>query len=53
MFENIIREHLAIPDSMDIVVGIALGYPDRELSVNMFRAPKEELKEMTRWMGFK
>ena len=53
MFENIIREHLAIPDSMDIVVGIALGYPDGELPVNAFRAPKEELGEMTRWMGFK
>ncbi len=53
MFENIIREHLAIPDSMDIVVGIALGYPDGELPVNAFRAPKEELGEMTRWMGFR
>ena len=53
MFEKLIREHLAIPDSMDIVVGIALGYPDGKLPVNAFRAPKEELSEMTRWMGFK
>ena len=52
MFEQIIRKHLAIPDSMDIVVGIALGYPDGELPVNAFRAPKEKLSEMTRWMGF-
>ena len=52
MFENLIRERLKISDSMDIVVGIALGYPDKDLPVNAFRAPKEELSEMTRWIGF-
>jgi len=52
MFEKLIKERLGISDSMNIVIGIALGYPDKELSVNAFRAPKEELSEMTRWIGF-
>lgn len=52
MFEGLIKERLGISDSMDIVVGIALGYPDRDLPVNAFRAPKEKLSEMTRWIGF-
>ena len=52
MFEQLIRERLEIQDSLSIVVGIALGYPDSELPVNNLRAPKEELNEMTRWIGF-
>ena len=52
MFERIIKEHLGISDSMNVVLGIALGYPDRDSSLNAFRAPKEELGEMTRWIGF-
>ncbi len=52
MFEDIIREHLEIADTMSVVAGIALGYPDRGLPVNDFRAPKEELAKITRWIGF-
>ncbi len=52
MFEDLIRERREIPDSMNIVVGIALGYPDKDLSVNAFRASKEELSKITKWIGF-
>jgi nitroreductase len=52
MFEDLIRERLEISDSMNIVVGIALGYPDKDLSVNAFRASKEELSTITKWIGF-
>jgi len=52
MFEKLIKEHLKISDTMNVVLGIALGYPDRELAVYTFRAPKEELGTMSQWMGF-
>lgn len=52
MFEELIKERLRISDSMNIVVGIALGYPNRDLALNEFKAPKEELSAMTRWIGF-
>ena len=52
MFEQLIRKRLEIADSQTLVVGIALGYPDKALPVNNLRAPKEELTEMTRWIGF-
>ena len=52
MFESLIRKRLEIPDSMKVVVGIALGYPDRDSPVNAFKASKEELSEITRWIGF-
>jgi len=52
MFEGFIKERLGIPDSLNIVVGIALGYPDGDVPVNAFRASKEELSTMTQWIGF-
>lgn len=52
MFEDLIRERLEIPDSMNMVVGIALGYPDKDLPVNAYRASKEELSTITKWIGF-
>ncbi|MDX1779194.1 MAG: nitroreductase [Thermodesulfobacteriota bacterium] len=51
-FEQLIRERLEIADSQALVVGVALGHPDGTLPVNTLRAPKEELTEMTRWIGF-
>jgi nitroreductase len=51
-FEQLIRDRLEIADSQALVVGIALGHPDRALPVNNLRVPKEELTEMTRWIGF-
>ena len=52
MFESVIREHLTIADDMQIVLAIALGYPDPDLPVNTFRAPKETLDTVTKWVGF-
>ena len=52
MFGDVIREQLSLPGEADAVVGIALGYPDRGSAINRFRAPKEELSSVTRWLGF-
>lgn len=52
MFEQLIRERLEIDDNLSLVVGIALGHPDRALPVNSLKAPKEELTAMTQWIGF-
>jgi nitroreductase len=52
MFERLIRQQLTIPDDKQVVLAIALGYPDPDLPVNTFRAPKEALDTLTRWVGF-
>jgi nitroreductase len=52
MFGDVIREQLALPDDREMVVGIALGYPDRSSAINQFRAPKEDPVSMTQWIGF-
>ena len=52
MFGDVIREQLSLGEEVEAVVGIALGYPDRGSAINRFRAPKEELSSVTRWIGF-
>ena len=52
MFEHLICEHLAIADEMQVVLTVALGYPDSGVPVNVFRAPKELLSSVTKWVGF-
>jgi len=52
MFEDVFREQLVLPDDLEAVVGVALGYPDRTSAINQFRAPKEEPVSLTRWIGF-
>lgn len=52
MFGDVIREQLALPEDLEAMVGVALGYPDRTSAINQFRAPKEEPVSLTRWIGF-
>jgi nitroreductase len=51
MFGEVIKEQLALPDDREVVVGIALGYPDRISAINQFRAPKEDPASVTQWIG--
>jgi len=48
-YENETREFLAIPDDRDIVIGVALGYPDRDSPINKFKTPRSPLGEFIRW----
>lgn len=48
-YEDEIREFLNIPDDRDIVVGVALGYPDWESPINRFKTPRAPLDEFIRW----
>jgi len=52
MFEDLIREQLALADDERVVLAVALGYPDTDVPVNGFRAPKEPLDSLTTWVGF-
>lgn len=43
-----IKKFLNIPDSKRLVLGISVGYPDREAPVNAFRTDRVETGEMVR-----
>lgn len=47
-----VRELLDIPDTKQLVVGLAIGYPDPEAKINQFRSSRVSLESVTRWYGF-
>ncbi|HIC92536.1 MAG TPA: nitroreductase [Syntrophaceae bacterium] len=51
-YEEAIREELGIPNHMEVVLGIALGYPDLDSPINRFRSSREGLDQSSTWIGF-
>ncbi len=49
---DLIRRELGIPDSLAIVIGIALGHPDPDSPQNKFRSARRSLGEVARFIGF-
>jgi nitroreductase len=48
-YEDPLREFLDIPDDREIVIGVALGYPDWDSPINRFKTPRAPLGEFIRW----
>jgi nitroreductase len=48
-YPGIVRAELRLPDSMHLVCGVALGYPDREHVVNQYRTEREDVDTFTSW----
>jgi len=51
-YPDLIRAELGIPDSLSIVIGIALGYSDIENPTNKFRSPRRPISESIHFKGF-
>ncbi len=49
---GIIRRELGIPNSLAIVIGIALGYPDLSSPQNNFRSSRRPPSDVIRYIGF-
>ncbi len=50
-YKDEVKDMLNIPDDKDVVVAIALGYPNREHPINRFASPRDPLDSMVRWIG--
>lgn len=46
------RELLNIPESKRFVIGIAIGYPDKEFGANNVVSTREDIDQITTWHGF-
>jgi nitroreductase len=45
-----IKELLNIPENKNVVIGLALGYPDWDSPINRFKSSREDLEKMVRWI---
>lgn len=52
MYPEVIRKYANIPDDKEIIIGIAIGYPDPEFPANKLRSRRESLDNITTWLGF-
>jgi len=50
-YPQLLREMLPIPESKNIVIGTALGYPDLDSPVNHFQRKRASLEEVVTWVN--
>jgi nitroreductase len=44
-FPDVLHEQLDIPDDLQIICGLAVGYPDPEFAANQLRTPRNEVRQ--------
>ncbi|MFW5804141.1 MAG: nitroreductase [bacterium] len=50
-FPEVIKKHAKIADNKEIVIGIAIGYPDWNFPANSLRSEREKLENITAWIS--
>lgn len=51
-YPEILREHCNIPKSKQIVIAVAIGYPNWEFPANRLETTRESVDNLTTWCGF-
>lgn len=51
-YHEVLRKHLGIPQEENIVISIAMGYPDPDHPANKLISKRESLDRVTHWFGF-
>lgn len=49
-YEDEIKDLLNIPENKNVVIGVALGYPDRDAPINRFKSQRDPLEKFVRWI---
>jgi nitroreductase len=49
-YEDEIKDLLNIPENKNVVIGVALGYPDGNISINRFKSQRDTLEKFVRWI---
>lgn len=52
LYADVIGKAIGMPDDFNLVLSIALGYPDAESQINRFRSSREEIEKFVAWCGF-
>lgn len=48
-YEDEVKDELTIAEGKDVVIGVALGYPDWESPINRFTSPRDSIDKFVRW----
>jgi len=51
-YEDIVRKYTGIPDSQNILLSVALGYPDHDFPANKVWSERDPIDINTSWVGF-
>jgi len=49
-YEDEIKDLLNIQENKNVVIGVALGYPDWDIAINRFKSPRDDLEKFVRWI---
>ena len=49
-YEDEIKDLLNIPENKNVVIGVALGYPDSNIPINRFKSQRDNLEKFIRWI---
>ena len=49
-YEDEIKDLLNIQENKNVVIGLALGYPDWDIAINRFKSPRDDLEKFVRWI---
>jgi len=52
MYPDVLRDSAGIPGSKQIVISIAIGYPDWDFPANTLKTAREPVDSITTWCGF-
>ncbi|NBO02522.1 MAG: nitroreductase, partial [Betaproteobacteria bacterium] len=52
MQSNVVRQHAGIPDDQNIMICIAMGYPDESFVANQVKSVREDNSQFVRYVGF-
>jgi nitroreductase len=47
--QDVLRRELDIPEDLDIITGVGLGYPNPDNRINTYRAPRRPVEEVVRY----
>jgi nitroreductase len=49
-YEDEIKDLLNIPQNKNVVISVALGYPDWDVPINRFKSQRDDLEKFVRWI---
>ena len=50
-YPDLLRKFALIPQDRQIIIGVAMGYPDQDFSLNTFERTRMDINECVTWVG--